>query len=227
MLEELLHVVLLVQSPNRADDMFLCPFNVFGGTPCDQSWIVDGVRTVGPVLRRQFTMFHHPNELFPQLVALLLRQQSGKPFAVIACGGNRVVLQSRSVGGSPDCHRVTETVVVWRGVADIPGIQSAVLDPKLGVVRYITKPAPSVAAQLTGVPEPSFEDRLKNNIRSLRPACLNVLSWHTVQSASDACSHSVDVAASLCRGHTDGNTGDWSVLTSALTHIQSTFSGSM
>jgi hypothetical protein len=100
-----------------------------------------------------------------------------------------------------------------------------VLDPKLGVIRYIGKPAVDVlgAGLPSGLPIPSFEERLRANIRSLKPGCLNIMAYHTL-SPEEGCKHRAAVSHDLCVGHgVLGASTPWPTLTVILQHIRSCF----
>lgn len=222
MLEITHHIVLVSKAPNPLNDVYLCPFDVVGPGAASQSWVPDGETVAGPVLRRQFTMYHFPDELFPKLIGTLLGDVSCKPYVVKACGGNRVIVQGKEAPLGASCHTLLETVVIWRGPADVPAMQAAVLDPKLGVIRYIGKPAVDVVA--AGLPIPSFEDRLRANIRSLKSGCLNVLAYHTMVPKA-ACGHASTVSHGLCTGRGEaGASPPWSTLTAVLQHVRACFS---
>ena len=245
MLEKLHVFVLAHRAANAANDLLLCPFNITA-VEAPPSWYLPlaGGRSafltnncpvsVGPVLRRQFTKYHFPAELYPLVLFELFGEGCGRLWRVAQCSAHRVLLQSPVPTSTDSCHVVRENVWVWQEGADVSAIQTAVLDPKYGVVRYITKPAP-LSKHLSGVALPTFEQRLKDNIGGLQPGHLNVLAWHSVEQTRPAvpCAHLTDVefwapvSAALCRGvNADGETGsNWAIFEKVLGLVNKTFAG--
>lgn len=131
MLDKLRHIVVLARGDTASDDLLLLPFNVCGASPTPQSWFLPGAgsnnapTSLGPVLRRQFTMFHYPREVFAVLLDRLFPELDVRAYTVVACGGNRVHLRSKRALVYAPCHSLVENVILWHTPADVASIQNA------------------------------------------------------------------------------------------------------